>query len=167
MRMVLVVVVEPSGTLVKRSFGVGHGADAQVVALQRLYKGLAHTVALGARHRREAGHEVKLLSENVGVGAAWTAKWCGARPASRPALRALRCQRPVPLRHLRSNPKGCSSKPENFPQGNLQTPPHSIPLHSLSSDEHEVVALYVSDRLLLDNNEIIVAEGDKHVRALL
>jgi hypothetical protein len=34
MRMFLVVVVEPFGDLVKRRGGVGHGADAEVVALQ-------------------------------------------------------------------------------------------------------------------------------------
>ena len=48
MRMVVVVVVEPSGDLVKRGPGVRHGADAQVVALQGLHEGFAHAIALGA-----------------------------------------------------------------------------------------------------------------------
>src|SRR5687767_11379230 len=67
MRMVLVVVVEPSGDLVKRLGGVGHGADAEVVALQSLHEGLAHAVALWARHRREAGNEIELRGEDAGL----------------------------------------------------------------------------------------------------
>lgn len=39
--MVLVVVVEPSGDLVKRGRSVRHGADAETVALQPLHEGLA------------------------------------------------------------------------------------------------------------------------------
>jgi hypothetical protein len=38
MRTALVVVVEPSGDLVKRGSDVRHGADAQMAALERLQK---------------------------------------------------------------------------------------------------------------------------------
>ena len=63
MRMVLVVVVEPSGELAEYRGGVGQRVHAQVVALEGLHEGLAQAVALRARHRREARHEVELGCE--------------------------------------------------------------------------------------------------------
>ena len=55
--------------LFARGFGVQGEKmlQAEVVALQCLHEGLAHAVALGARHRREAGNEVELGGEDTGV----------------------------------------------------------------------------------------------------
>ena len=65
--MVLVVVVEPSGDLVKRGRRIRDRMDADIVALKRFHERLAHTIALRAGHWREARDEVELNGEAAGL----------------------------------------------------------------------------------------------------
>ena len=59
MRMDGVVVCDPSGDEIEHRGGVGQGRDADVVALEGLHEGLAHSVAFGRPDRREAGGEAE------------------------------------------------------------------------------------------------------------
>jgi len=60
MGMGAVVVVEPSGDLVKRGCGVRDRMDTDIVTLEGPHKSLAHSSALWAGHGREARDEIEL-----------------------------------------------------------------------------------------------------------
>ena len=53
-----VVILEPFAEALEDRNGIRAGVHAGVVAFERLHERLAHAVALGAAHRRKAGHEV-------------------------------------------------------------------------------------------------------------
>lgn len=60
MRMVVVVVLEPSGDLAECLGGARQGVDADIVALEGLDEGLADAVALRAGDRSKIGHQAQL-----------------------------------------------------------------------------------------------------------
>ncbi len=63
----LVVILDPSGNLAERRFGVGHRVHAQIIPLEGLDEGLGHAVGLRAPDGREAGNEVEGRCEGLGL----------------------------------------------------------------------------------------------------
>ena len=91
MRVILVVVVDPSRELLQDGRSIRAGLDASIVAFQGLHECLADAVALRAADGGEAGHERKSGGEVQcfagGVGRAVVASHCTGLGARRVANR--------------------------------------------------------------------------------